>query len=118
MEEYIWNIQQAYQQEEAKSEAPSHTQERSGDLGQLVSQVNRLTLACQAMWEMVRDKTDFTEKDLAEKIQEIDLRDGVADGKLGPIAIECPRCGRNSNSKRDTCIWCGEDIERLHAFEG
>jgi hypothetical protein len=35
------------------------------------------------MWEIIRDQSSITDEELVEKITEIDLRDGVVDGKMG-----------------------------------
>jgi len=72
----------------AESKADRH----SDDLHQLKKDVARLTLACQSMWELLRDNTDFKESDLEAKMLEVDLRDGQADGKIGMQIIQCPSC--------------------------
>ena len=92
--------------------------DNQAELITLRGQVDRLTLACQAMWELIRESGSFSESELQEKITEVDLRDGAADGRLGSTVLKCPSCGRNSNSRRDSCIWCGGPIEREHIFEG
>ncbi|MDF1813738.1 MAG: hypothetical protein P1V20_16170 [Verrucomicrobiales bacterium] len=121
MDDYFFGLSGDIQNRQARQQA-SKASTTAGDalteVRTLTSQVDRLALACQAMWEIVRDQTNITEQDLAEKISEIDLRDGVADGKMGVQIVKCPQCGRNSNSRRNSCIWCGEAIERAHAFEG
>lgn len=48
----------------------------------LESQVQTLALANQAMWELLSKQIGITEKDLLNKMSEIDMRDGVLDGKL------------------------------------
>ncbi len=92
--------------------------EKDAEIRALRGQVNRLTLACQSMWELIRDAGNFTEEELKSKIAEVDLRDGSPDGKLGSTVIECSSCNRKTNSRRDTCVWCGAEVERAHAFEG
>jgi len=79
--------------------------------------VNRLSLACQAMWELLRENSELTESDLENKINEIDFRDGKADGKICIRVVTCPSCGKNTNSKRNTCIMCGAPIRKPHQFE-
>lgn len=88
------------------------------EVSRLQRQVNHLTLACQSMWELLRDRTEFSETDLEAKILEIDLRDGRADGKIGTQVLQCPACGKNTNSKRATCIMCGAPIHKPHLFDG
>ncbi|MEO0444712.1 MAG: hypothetical protein AAF191_01415 [Verrucomicrobiota bacterium] len=80
-------------------------------------QINHLTLACQAMWELLRDTSEVSEKDLEEKILEVDARDGSVNGKIGNQVLVCGACGRNTNSRRKHCIMCGAPIDRPHQFE-
>jgi len=84
----------------------------------LQRQVERLSLACQAMWELLRGCSDLTEDDLEKKILEVDVRDGCVDGKIGVQALDCPSCGRKTSSKRNICIMCGAPIKRLYPFAG
>lgn len=85
----------------------------------LQAQVDRLTLACQSLWELLRDDGVFDEERLLDKIQEVDLRDGRADGKIGPRAIDCPACRRRSKSGRRQCMYCGTPLtdDSNHVFE-
>jgi hypothetical protein len=80
--------------------------------------VERLSLACQAMWELIRDTSELNETDLETKILEIDGRDGRVDGKMTTKPIDCPTCARPTNSSRDACMICGAPITRQHQFEG
>ncbi len=80
--------------------------------------VERLSLACQAMWELLRGCSDLTEEDLEKKMLEIDGRDGCVDGKLGVQALDCPSCGRKTSSKRDSCVFCGAPVKRPYPFAG
>lgn len=83
----------------------------------LADRLERLQLACQAMWELIRDRTQLTEQDLENKILEIDVRDGKIDGQISTQALECHACGRPTNSKRATCVICGAPLNRQHKFE-
>jgi hypothetical protein len=80
--------------------------------------VERLALACQAMWELLRECSDLTEEDLEKKIIEIDGRDGCVDGKMGAQVLDCPSCGRKTSSKRSSCIMCGAPLKRPYPFAG
>ncbi len=82
----------------------------------LQRQVERLSLACQAMWELLQQCSDLTEDDLDKKILEIDGRDGCVDGKIGVQALDCPACGRKTSSKRNSCVMCGAPIKRPYPF--
>lgn len=86
-------------------------------LNDMEKQVEHLSLACQALWELLRDNTDFTEEDIRDQMQKIDLRDGKADGKMSQQPLKCPACGRMSNSSRSTCMYCGAQLRKQHFFE-
>ena len=70
------------------------------------------------MWEIIRDNTGVTEAMLRAKIEEVDLRDGKADGKITRTVMNCPQCGAKTNSKRRHCVMCGEVVQGPHVFEG
>ena len=78
------------------------------EVRQLRKQLARLTLLNQAMWELVRDRANLTDADLERMADEIDARDGSADGQLGGNAVTCPTCHRVSNAKHHQCLYCGE----------
>lgn len=77
-------------------------------------QLDRVTMACQGMWELIRENSDITEEMLAQRIHEIDLRDGVADGKMSPQVVSCAACGRKTSARRGFCIMCGEPVSGDH----
>jgi len=101
------------QAERAMSKADRH----AGEIAEARQQIERLSLACQAMWELVRDKTQITEQDLENKILEIDARDGHIDGKIRTQSLTCHACGKPTNSKREFCVMCGAPLRRQHKFE-
>ncbi len=81
---------------------------QNSDISRIEQRLDRLSLACQAMWELLRDSTNFEEQDIFTKMEEVDLRDGVADGKMSDPIIHCPNCGRKGSSRRRLCLYCGE----------
>ncbi len=80
-------------------------------------EVEELTLACQAMWELLRDHLGFTDDHLKAKILEIDARDGVVDGKIGAEIISCPHCGQKASTMRPNCIYCGGTLPTSHVMK-
>jgi hypothetical protein len=104
--------------ERAAENAEAHVERCANTVKELQRQVERLSLACQAMWELLRGCSDLTEEDLEKKILEVDARDGCVDGKIGVQALDCPSCGRKTSSKRDSCIMCGAPVKRPHPFAG
>jgi hypothetical protein len=82
------------------------------DIRELRHQVERLSLLNQALWELIRDKAGLTDKDLEQMANQIDMRDGSSDGKMGGGAVTCPTCHRVSNAKHYKCMYCGELFEK------
>ena len=72
----------------------------------LEERVDRLTLVCTAMWSVLRQRTGATDAELLAAVQEIDLRDGVLDGRHSPPPIECPACRRLSHRRHRFCMYC------------
>lgn len=74
--------------------------------------VLRLELEHRVLWELVRDATKMTERDLEQRVRQIDLRDGVDDGKITTVPLRCPSCKRVCSSKHWKCLYCGEEFEK------
>ena len=115
---------EAYQQtriagaERIAESAESKVDRCANKIEDLQRHVDRLSLACQALWELLRERSDLTEEDIESKILEIDGRDGAVDGKISVQTLDCPACGRKTNSKRGSCIMCGAPIKRPYPFAG
>jgi hypothetical protein len=87
------------------------------EIGRLEAKIDGLALVSQALWELVRERTNLTDHDIRAKVAEIDARDGRADGRLLGVPTECKRCGRSAHTRQTTCMYCGTGIERKHVFE-
>lgn len=99
--------------EDAQSTAKSH----ASDLISIHQKIEKLTLCCQAMWELLRDNSDLTEEDIDTKVIEIDGRDGKVDGAISLQMIYCPTCGRPTNTRRTSCVICGAELNKPHKFD-
>lgn len=86
-------------------------------LDRLEDKVDALALTCQALWELLEERTNLTENELMAKMNEIDLRDGRADGRMGTGGQACPKCGRTLSRRRHTCMYCGEAVGKDHLFQ-
>lgn len=102
---------------ETASRASSNAQKVSYSIQMLEDKVDSLSLTCQALWEILRDRTKLTEEELLAKISEIDMRDGRADAKMGAKGGPCSKCGRVLNKRHLRCLYCGEHNEKDHAFQ-
>jgi hypothetical protein len=116
----FWNLSQERRLRQLAGEdraAESRTGRTSDELDRLQGEVDRLTLACAALWSLLKEQ-GLTDEQLAARMQELDLRDGAADGKLSPSVVVCKGCSRKSRPDRKTCMYCGAELPRGAAFGG
>ena len=75
------------------------------------TQIERAVLTMEAMWSLLRDRLQVTDDELVERIVEIDLSDGVLDGKVRRPALECGSCKRKIPRRFARCMYCGVDVQ-------
>jgi hypothetical protein len=75
----------------------------------LKDQIDHLSLVCEAVCELL-EEIGFNKSMLADKIKEIDLRDGKLDGKYVKKS-SCPACKRDVASRHIKCIYCGSFLK-------
>lgn len=110
----FWDLIQQNQINQASSQAmrAENMAQRSADeakrtLERLEMKIESLTLTCMALFEFLQDQGTITEKQLAEKMREIDLRDGKVDGRVTSKPLACTECNRKSSPDRSKCLYCG-----------
>lgn len=79
---------------------------------ELERQVDALQLTCQAMWELLAPGAGLAPHALAKRAEEIDLRDGLLDGRLAPAPVDCPGCGKRVGAHRANCYYCGSPLSK------
>jgi len=84
---------------------------------ELQGEVDRLTLICHAMWELMAERTGVTSEDLLTKMRDVDLRSGRQDGKAPESPSTCSECSRISNAGHSLCVYCGAEL-RTAPFSG
>lgn len=95
----------------AAGQAKSKSERQAREIEALRRQVDRMALANQAIWELLREVHGVTDDDMLLRMEQIDLRDGRRDGKLGAQVMNCAGCGRKTNSTRRHCVFCGASTE-------
>ena len=88
------------------------------ELEMLAERLDKLILINMAMWSLIQEKTGLTEEDLAGRMQEIDLKDGVADAKITRTVKQCGNCGRTISKRHNKCLFCGSQVLTETALEG
>jgi hypothetical protein len=109
----LWDVLQHMQIAKAKESAElanSRVDGISARKDTTKQELEELTLACQAMWELLRDRLGVTGEELKAKMLEIDARDGVVDGKIGAEITGCPNCGQKVTTNKPNCIYCGHRV--------
>ena len=79
---------------------------------ELERRLDRQELVNRALWEIVAKTNNLADADLEKLIKDIDMRDGVADGKVTVVPLRCPTCKRVSSSKHWKCLYCGQEFEK------
>ena len=77
----------------------------------LRANLEKTLMICEALWELLRERGKMTDEHLHEKLYEIDMRDGVLDGKNQRAISQCPNCKRNVSPRHATCLYCGHVID-------
>ena len=79
--------------------------------------IDKLILVNRALWEIIAESQGLTEEYLLNKVNEIDLRDGVLDGKMRTPVRKCASCGRMLQQGHEKCIYCGTKDECADPFQ-
>jgi hypothetical protein len=98
------------------AEALSEARQAKGAIAQTAEQLERLSLVCQAIWSLLEEETSLTQDDLRTRLAEIDLRDGIIDGRFRNPLRDCKKCGAKVPHGHDKCGFCGEGCEERLVF--
>ena len=88
------------------STAANQSGSSTENLLDLHDRVDRLTLVVDGMWSLLED-AGYTDEQLRARIEEIDLADGVQDGRRTQLAAQCAECGAKVAAGLSSCQFCG-----------
>jgi len=118
--DFLWNIAQHEQLRSLDRQASVASETARRPAAELIDvrvALERLSLTCRAMWELLREGTSVTEADLISRVHEIDLRDHHGDGRAHAAPKHCPRCSRVNNARREKCLYCASELGTDSAFD-
>lgn len=80
----------------------------------LEHQMERLLMITEALWELLKEQHGYADEELITRVQNIDLRDGVLDGKVAAKSKvdTCSSCKRKLSHRHTICIYCGASVKR------
>jgi hypothetical protein len=74
--------------------------------------LERVLMITEALWGILKEKHGYSDDELFQRVMEIDLRDGKADGKVATSgALACPHCNRTLMKNRPFCLYCGKPVQ-------
>ena len=119
MNGFIWGAygRRAGEAEREAVRARSKAETVEWGVREVAERMDRLTLVCMAMWSLLEERAGLTEEDLMERVKEIDLRDGVPDGKVSKTVAQCLKCGRVMSPRHNRCLYCGAQKLQQSAFD-
>nr|AAP32756.1 unknown [uncultured bacterium] len=89
---------------------------QQNDYLSLSKRINQLVLVNHALAEIICQRLGISNKEIVEKVLEIDLRDRTKDGKYVALAKDCPKCDAKIARDFNRCLFCGyidEDPSQL-----
>jgi len=99
------------QNDSAANAARAEAREAKTETDLARADIERLLMITEAHWTFLKREHGYSDDELVKAITEIDLRDGVLDGKVAKtLPPPCPSCGRISGRNRPVCLYCGQPI--------
>lgn len=92
------------------SEARKAASKAQGHSEELEARLNRALLIMEALWTLLRDNTELSEADLADRMLELDSADGRIDGRTRREPAICERCNRATSRRFPRCLYCGHEV--------
>ncbi len=71
-------------------------------VARLEEHLEKLTLVCAALWDLVKERGKWSEEDLAARVAVL-----ASQGKMSHAAHPCCKCGRPVTTRHRTCMYCG-----------
>lgn len=96
-------------------ELAEHRRRNRDNLEDLEEKVDRLSLVCEAMWELMCD-VGYTTEHLQAKMDSLDASDGQMDRRRARVPLDCA-CGAKVPISAKTCTFCSLPAPKRPAFD-
>lgn len=93
----------------ARSASVGDATVHSNRIEDLNERIDELAIIIRAMWSLLEEQ-GMTAEQLAAKLEEIDLQDGVADGRVTQQPVVCPSCDSRVPAGLTRCQFCGTEV--------
>ena len=102
----------AYAASQDASRASSKAAKANDEIMFVKADVEKLLMITEALWTLLKDQHGYSDEQLGNRIEQIDLRDGKLDGKVAKSPPKkCPACKRTVTRKRAVCLYCGQKVK-------
>lgn len=75
----------------------------------LKRRVERLKLYSAGLTLVLMERLGVTQAEIDKAVAMIDGMDGIRDGTMKRVVVNCPQCGKVVNQKSERCMYCGND---------
>ncbi len=88
-------------------------------VNELETRFNRLALINEALWELLKDRHEYTEEELRDWVTLTDLKDGQLDGRVRQTTtpLNCVKCNRVVSRAFARCMYCDEPAASGGTFD-
>ncbi|HVC01731.1 MAG TPA: hypothetical protein VND80_05955 [Steroidobacteraceae bacterium] len=83
----------------------------------LEQRYDQLRLISMAMWNLLKDRLQLTDADLATHVEALRAQAAAAEHDRNPELIECTKCKRKIPAKSATCLYCGATTASAGTFK-
>jgi hypothetical protein len=93
----------------ARSAAVADGTMHTNRIEDLRERVDSMAIILRALVSLLEER-GLSVDDLKKRIEELDLSDGTADGRVGQMAVDCPGCDSKVAPGLSKCQYCGTEV--------
>lgn len=102
------------QAQSAAATAARAAREAQTRLDGMQRDIHRLLLVTEALWTLLKQRHGYSDEDLLQALNYVDMQDGALDGRPAKLAPRpCPQCGRNVAAHDAICMYCGRAMQPM-----